>query len=184
MPSLASKRRGKARKLEAQRSEELCALSRKVGLSSLEGDDAFMVSDSALRAILPPAAPDPAKAAPMLIQQWMHLGITPKKTTPKSPHIKLGSQNKREIIDPPLPSSSLPYPPGTQVFSPGILGKRDKAPAAQANLGSPKQGEHVTSPPFMVKRYRALLNARLAKAPLGTPFKYTPMFLDNPAHLH
>ncbi len=153
----------------------------------MEEDDASVVLDSAHRAILPPATPDPAKAAPMLIQRWMHQGITQKKTTPKSPQKKPGSQNKREMIDPPLPSYSTPYPSGTQVFSPGISGKGDKAPAAQAILGGPEEGEDVTSPPCMVGRYRGLLNARLAKADLpllGTPLEYTLMFPDRPARPH
>jgi hypothetical protein len=95
MPSLASKRKAKARKSEAQQSEELCALSPKVGISSLDDDDFSSLSDSGLGVILPPATPDPIKAAsPMLLQQWMHQGGTLRKKPPKLLQKKPGSHNK------------------------------------------------------------------------------------------
>jgi hypothetical protein len=143
MPTSVKKRRGKMdRKMEAQRTKELHILSLKVGLPSSEEDEASEASDCAA----PLPAPGHAKGATTSLQQRMHQGLG--KVPPISPKKKPGSHGKREMIQPPQPSSLAPYPPGTQIFSPGALGKGSEegsAPPA-ASGGTAEEGNLHTPP--------------------------------------
>jgi hypothetical protein len=101
-----------------------------------------------------PAASDPIKAALMLIQQWMRWGGTPRKKSPNLPQKKPGSHNKWEMVDSPLPSSSAPYPTGTQIFLAGTGTSEHKA-SAQDDSGETGEDGNIISPPQMVGKYRA-----------------------------
>jgi hypothetical protein len=119
----------------------------------------------------------------MLIQQWMRQCRTPRKKTPKSLQKKPISQNKWEVVDLLLPSSSAPYPMGTQIFLLGS-GKGEEESGAQVNSGDLGESRDIHSPSSMVGKYCAKFNTQLAVAglpPLGTPSNYYPMFPDSPA---
>ena len=108
-------------KKQAQQEEELQDLSRKVGLSSSDKDEASGVSVTL--SDVSPLAGLQAKdgTTPTPLQQWLQDGdkrVQPEKVGLKSPQSKRGSHNKREMVQSPHHSSSAPYPPGTRVFAP------------------------------------------------------------------